>query len=57
MLTGTTTGRGPRAGETDNGDDDDDDDGTSVTAGFGVLFGLNDDTSDVALKWSLKSNS
>lgn len=36
------------------GDDDDDDEGTSVTAGLGVLFGLNDDTSDVALKWSLE---
>jgi hypothetical protein len=41
-----------RAGGHDNGDDHDE--GTSVTAGFGVLFGLNDDTSDVALKWSLE---
>jgi hypothetical protein len=33
----------------------DDDDGISVTAGFGVLFGLNDDTADAALKWSLET--
>lgn len=37
-----------------NGNGDDDDEGTTVTAGFGVLFGLNEDTSDVALKWSLE---
>jgi hypothetical protein len=42
---------GANAGEADNGDDDE---ATTVTAGFGVLFGLNDDTSDVALKWSLE---
>jgi hypothetical protein len=37
-----------------DGNGDDDDEGTTVTAGFGVLFGLNEDTSDVALKWSLE---
>jgi hypothetical protein len=37
-----------------NGNGDEDDDGTIVTAGFGVLIGLNEDTSDVALKWSLE---
>jgi hypothetical protein len=34
---------------------DDDDDGVSVTTGLGVLFGLNDDTADAALKWSLET--
>jgi hypothetical protein len=43
-----------------NGKNDDDDDknggseGPSYTLGAGVLFGLNDNTSDVALKWSLE---
>jgi hypothetical protein len=43
-------GDGPANGN-GNGDDDE---GTTVTAGFGVLFGLNEDTSDVALKWSFE---
>jgi len=39
-----------------NGDDDNDgdSDGPRYTLGAGVLFGLNDNTSDVALKWSLE---
>jgi hypothetical protein len=43
-----------------NGKNDDDDDknggseGPSYTLGAGVLFGLNDNTSNVALKWSLE---
>jgi hypothetical protein len=42
-----------------NGDDDDDDEknggseGPEYTLGTGVLFGLNDNTSDVVLKWAL----
>ena len=47
-----------RSAEADgkNGDDDKngDNDGPSYTLGAGVLFGLNDNTSDVALKWSLE---
>ena len=35
-----------------NGDDDDE--GTSVRVGAGVLFGLNENTSDYALKWSVE---
>lgn len=46
---------GARAGANDDeGDNGDDDEGTAVTAGLGVLFGLNETTSDVALKWSLE---
>lgn len=39
-----------------NGDDDDNgaSEGPRYTLGAGVLFGLNDNTSDVALKWSLE---
>ena len=39
-----------------NGDDDKNggSEGTRYTLGAGVLFGLNDNTSDVALKWSLE---
>lgn len=38
-----------------NGDDKDDDDneGTTYTMSAGVLFGLNENTSDVTLKWGL----
>jgi hypothetical protein len=51
-------GRGPRVrpAEARNGDDADngDKDGPTYTLGAGVLFGLNDNTSDVALKWALE---
>ncbi|MEO1207706.1 MAG: hypothetical protein AAFV45_15370 [Pseudomonadota bacterium] len=33
---------------------DDDDEGTVVSIGTGVLFGLNDNTSDATLKWSVE---
>jgi hypothetical protein len=47
--------RGAEAGGK-NGDDDNNGDngGPRYTMGAGVLFGLNDNTSDVALKWSLE---
>jgi hypothetical protein len=35
-------------------DDDDDDEGTEITMSFGTLFGLNDETSDVTLKWGME---
>jgi hypothetical protein len=48
-------GDGPKAkGNGNDDDDEDEDESTTVTAGFGVLFGLNENTSDVALKWSLE---
>lgn len=34
-------------------DDDDEEEGTGFEAQFGVLFGTNDDTPDVTLKWNL----
>ena len=34
--------------------DEDDDEGPTLNMAFGVLFGLNDDTSDVALKWDVE---
>jgi hypothetical protein len=36
------------------GGDDDDDEGTEITMSFGTLFGLNDETSDVTLKWGME---
>lgn len=54
------TGRGTRVrtAEADGGNGDDDrngeKDGPRYTLGAGVLFGLNDSTSDVALKWALE---
>jgi hypothetical protein len=35
-------------------EDDEDDEGTSVRIGTGVLFGLNENTPDYALKWSVE---
>ncbi len=37
-----------------SGDDGDDDDGASVRVGVGLLFGLNDNTPDHSLKWSVE---
>jgi hypothetical protein len=52
----TGNDNGPAANGDGNGGNanGDDDEGTTVTAGFGVLLGLNEDTADVALKWSLE---
>jgi hypothetical protein len=53
-------GKGPRMRGADakagSGNDDDNggSEGPRITVGTGVLFGLNDNTSDVALKWSLE---
>lgn len=38
----------------DNDDVDDDEDGMELEAQIGVLFGTNDDTADVTLKWGLE---
>ncbi|MEQ1714479.1 MAG: hypothetical protein ABL907_00610 [Hyphomicrobium sp.] len=37
-----------------SGDNGDDDDGASVRVGVGLLFGLNDNTPDHSLKWSVE---
>ena len=49
------TGGGTMAVKDDGAKDGGDDEGSSVTLGFGVLFGLNDNSNDVALKWSIES--
>ena len=49
------TFKGPQGPMKAGKDDDDDDAGGSVTMGVGVLFGLNDDTEDTSLKWSLEA--
>ncbi len=41
-------------GEKDANEGGDDDGGSEVTMALGVLFGLNDDTADAALKWGLE---
>jgi hypothetical protein len=47
------TGKGPRVRNADADDKNGDKDGPSYTLGAGVLFGLNENTSDVVLKWTL----
>jgi hypothetical protein len=51
------SGKGLRVRAAERGNDEDDkksdDDGPRYTVGAGVLFGLNDNTSNVALKWAL----
>lgn len=39
-------------GEVDN--DEEEEEGPEVAMAFGVLFGLNDDTSDIAVKWDME---
>jgi len=43
-----------KKGGKDDDDDDDEEEGPSARIGAGVLFGLNDNTSDVALKWNVE---
>lgn len=42
------------AAEGEDGDNDEDDDEVEVTLGVGMLFGLNENTPDQTLKWSLE---